>query len=111
HSALPIFFVHATYLFLILSMRELFKDLENLRGDFAHNYRTIPIVYGIKTTKIIATLTFVLTLVPTIILFSDHLDVGYMKYYFVFSFLVLCGVIISLWYANTRRHYLWLHNI
>ena len=38
-------FVFGFYLFLILSMRELVKDLENLKGDFSLEYKTIPVVY------------------------------------------------------------------
>ncbi|MGB0788775.1 MAG: geranylgeranylglycerol-phosphate geranylgeranyltransferase, partial [Marinirhabdus sp.] len=32
-----VIFVHATFLFLLISMRELTKDLENIRGDLAQN--------------------------------------------------------------------------
>ena len=46
-----VIFVHATFLFLIISMRELVKDLENLKGDLALNYRTIPVVYGEAVSK------------------------------------------------------------
>ena len=30
----------------MIAMRELVKDLENIRGDLALNYHTIPVVYG-----------------------------------------------------------------
>jgi 4-hydroxybenzoate polyprenyltransferase len=33
-----VIFVHAMFLFLIISMRELTKDLENIKGDLANNY-------------------------------------------------------------------------
>jgi len=46
-----VIFVHAMFLFLIIAMRELTKDLENIKGDLVHNYKTIPIVYGEKTSK------------------------------------------------------------
>src|SRR5699024_4750225 len=48
-----IIFVHATFLFLILLIREIAKDMENIKGDFAQDYRTIPVVYGQKTAKTI----------------------------------------------------------
>lgn len=106
-----VIFVHATYLFLILSMRELVKDLENLKGDFAQGYRTIPVVYGIKTTKIIATVVFLLTLIPTFILFSDKLNVGYMYYYFILSFILLLIFLIFLWKSSSKLQYTLLHNL
>ena len=44
-------FVFGFYLFLVLSMRELVKDLQNLKGDLLQNYKTIPVVYGEKYAK------------------------------------------------------------
>ena len=62
-------FVHAMFLFLIISMRELTKDLENIKGDLALNYKTIPIVYGERTSKIMLTLfRCALTLIPAYLL-------------------------------------------
>src|SRR5699024_3703224 len=104
-----VIFVHATFLFLILFMRELVKDLENLQGDFAQNYRTIPVVYGAKPTKIIITASFLLTLVPTFILLSDKLDVGYMYYYFILSFLLSLLFLFFLWRSHSKQHYSLLH--
>jgi 4-hydroxybenzoate polyprenyltransferase len=37
-------FVFGFYLILVLSMRELIKDLQNLKGDLLQNYKTIPVV-------------------------------------------------------------------
>lgn len=106
-----IIFVHATYLFLLLFIRELVKDLENLKGDFTHNYRTIPVVYGNKATKITVTVAFFLTLIPILILSSDKMDVGYMHYYFILSFLLLLIFLVFLWKSKSKLHYTLLHNL
>jgi 4-hydroxybenzoate polyprenyltransferase len=45
--------VHAAFLYLIILMRELVKDLENMKGDLVQGYRTIPIVYGENLSKIL----------------------------------------------------------
>ena len=63
-----VIFAHAMFLFLILSMRELTKDLENIKGDLALNYKTIPIVYGEKTSKTMLTVFVLLTLIPAYLL-------------------------------------------
>ncbi|MDE0599729.1 MAG: geranylgeranylglycerol-phosphate geranylgeranyltransferase, partial [Dokdonia donghaensis] len=47
----PVIFVHGSFLFLVIAMREMVKDLENLKGDFAQRYRTIPVMYGATTSK------------------------------------------------------------
>ena len=59
-----VIFVHATFLFLIISMRELVKDLENLKGDLVQNYRTIPVVYGEIISKKMLSILSILTLLP-----------------------------------------------
>ncbi len=63
-----VIFVHATFLFIIISMRELVKDLENLKGDLLQNYRTIPVIYGSLVSKKI--LTFLSLLASASYLFA-----------------------------------------
>ena len=48
-------FVFGFYLFLILAMRELVKDLENIKGDLTMNYQTVPVIYGERSTKLMIT--------------------------------------------------------
>jgi 4-hydroxybenzoate polyprenyltransferase len=50
------------------------KDLENMKGDLANDYKTIPIYGETASKKIISTLT-ILTIVPVYIL-VDVYDVG-----------------------------------
>ncbi|RLD29130.1 MAG: ubiquinone biosynthesis protein UbiA [Bacteroidetes bacterium] len=105
-----VIFGHATFLFLLISMREVIKDLVNLKGDLAQNYHTIPVVYGEKTAKIMLTLLSILTLIPTILLISKF-EIGYMNYYFygsIFALVVFVGV---LWRSNRKPHYVFLHNV
>lgn len=105
-----VIFVHATFLFLIISMRELAKDLENLKGDLALNYRTIPVVYGEKVSKLMLTTMGFLTLVPITLLVTKF-EIGYMNYYFYGSILALAGFLIILWISREKLHYLVLHSI
>lgn len=105
-----VIFVHATFLFLIISMRELTKDLENIKGDLAQNYQTIPIVYGEKVSKVMLTVLAVLTLIPTMLL-VQYFNVGHMNYFFYLSALLLLVFILFLWKSKTKIHYLILHNI
>ena len=43
-----VIFAHATFLLLLILIRELIKDLENIEGDLIANYKTIPVVFGEK---------------------------------------------------------------
>lgn len=105
-----VIFVHAMFLFLIISMRELTKDLENIKGDLVQNYRTIPIVYGEKASKYMLTVLVILTLLPIYFLLF-HFQIGKMTYFFFLSLFLMTVFIILLWKSNSKPHYLLLHNI
>ena len=105
-----VIFVHATFLFLMISMRELVKDLENLKGDLAQDYRTIPVVYGEKVSKQMLTIMSVLALVPIVLLIT-RFDIGYMFLFFYGSVFALILFDFILWKSAKRLHYIVLHNI
>ena len=105
-----VIFVHATFLFLLISMRELTKDLENLKGDLAQNYRTIPVVYGEKVSKRMLTLLSIATLIPIVLLLTKF-EIGYMNFYFYGSVLALALFDFVLWNSAKKIHYVILHNI
>ena len=105
-----VIFVHASFLFLIISIRELTKDLENMTGDLALNYRTIPVVYGDKTSKKMITLLVALTLIPMVLLISKY-RIGFMSYYFLGAEILLVVFLVLLWKSSTKTHYVILHNI
>lgn len=105
-----VIFVHAVFLFLMIAMRELTKDLENLKGDIAQNYITIPVAYGEKTSKIMLTLLAAFTLVPTYLLLY-RFEVGHMYLFFYLSSFLLIVFLLLLWLSKTKIQYLILHNI
>ncbi len=105
-----VIFVHAIYLFLLIFVRELIKDMENMAGDLAQNYRTLPLLYGTKASKTLATILVLLTLLPALSLIY-YFDVGYMYLYFNGSIALLIAFLFLLWKSNTKKHYVWLHNI
>jgi 4-hydroxybenzoate polyprenyltransferase len=103
-------FVFGFYLFLILSMRELVKDLENLKGDLTLNYKTIPVLYGEKPAKSMITLLVVINVFVTGYLVNSY-DLGRMDYFFYASASVLCVVVILVVVAQSQRQYVWVHNL
>ncbi|MBT0606771.1 geranylgeranylglycerol-phosphate geranylgeranyltransferase [Aequorivita echinoideorum] len=106
-----VIFGHATFLFLLISMRELVKDLENITGDLALGYRTIPVVYGEKVSKQMLSALILLTLVPTILLITKFSEeIGYMDFYFFGSIAALGVFMIILWNSKKKIHYVVLHN-
>jgi len=101
---------HAIFLFLLLLIREMIKDLENLKGDLVTNYRTIPVIYGENISKQIITALTISTIFPVYILVNIY-DVGYMDIYFYVCFGVLLFFLIFLWKSNSKEQFLKLHNL
>jgi 4-hydroxybenzoate polyprenyltransferase len=106
----PQIFAHATFLFLLLLIREMIKDLENIKGDIANDYQTIPVIFGEGISKKIITFLTIATIIPVYFL-VDIYEVGYMDVYFYVSFIVLIFFLNLLWKAKDKPTYLVLHNI
>jgi 4-hydroxybenzoate polyprenyltransferase len=105
-----VIFFHALFLFIILLIKDLIKDLENITGDLPNNYHTIPIVYGEEKSKIFITILLFLTIIPVYFLINIF-DVGYMDIYFYICFIIFILFGLKLWKSNDKAHYLQLHNI
>jgi 4-hydroxybenzoate polyprenyltransferase len=103
-----IIFVHAIFLFLVIMVRELIKDLENMKGAVASDYKTFPIAYGEDRTKAFSIFLLALTLAPVVFLLQ-YPAITYMRYYFYVALVSLIIVAIVLMKANRKRHYTILH--
>lgn len=101
---------HATFLFLLLLIREMIKDLENIKGDLANDYKTIPILYGEITSKKIITFLTLLTVIPVYLLI-EKFEIGNMDLYFYSCLLFLLLFVLKLWKSDLKKHYLFLHNL
>ncbi|MHB1106693.1 MAG: geranylgeranylglycerol-phosphate geranylgeranyltransferase [Lutibacter sp.] len=103
-----IIFTHASFLFFILLIRELIKELEGIKGDFIHNYQTIAVKYGEHFTKILITILVFLTLNPIYFLLK-YPEIGGMKYYFYVSGVVLFLFVLFVWFSKSKNNYTLLH--
>jgi 4-hydroxybenzoate polyprenyltransferase len=50
--ARPVLWAYFVFCFLISFLREIVKDAEDMRGDAAYGCRTLPIVFGLPTTRL-----------------------------------------------------------
>lgn len=103
-----VIFAHALFVFLLLFIREMIKDLENIKGDVANNYQTIPVRFGEQISKQIITMLTILTIIPVYILIEKY-DVGYMDLYFYVSLMILIFFLLKLWKSQTQPEYVQLH--
>ena len=98
----------AIFAFLMTFTREIVKDIEDIAGDREMECRTIPIVWGITTSKIIATI-----LLMAIVALLAYVVIGILPFphdwhtfsvrYVVFGIItpILCTLVL-LWSANNK---------
>lgn len=104
-----VIFFHAFFLYLLLLIKEMIKDLENIKGDMANNYVTIPVKFGENISKKVITILTISTIIPIYFLIEIY-DVGYMDIYFYLSMIVLLFFLKLLWKSNSKPQYVKLHN-
>ena len=101
----------AAFAFLLTLVREIVKDIEDIEGDREMECRTLPIVWGDKVAKIIATLLLMaIAILIVYMLFAvlpfSHEWKSLPTRYVVFGLIVpiLCSIVL-LWAANSRTEY------
>lgn len=93
------------FIFLFTLARELVKDLEDMDGDRAAGYNTLPIATSIKTTKILAIFCYVI-IIGLAYYFSNYIVVD--NYSFGFSLLLIALVLwlmFGLWRAQEKKDF------
>lgn len=105
-----VIFIHAIFLFLILMVRELIKDLENFKGALVSNYKTFSIAYGEHKTKQLSIVLLLSTVFPVVLLFS-YPELSYMRYYFYLALAVIVFLMISIHRSSSIKHYRIIHNV
>lgn len=101
---------HASYLFLIILIRDVVKDLQNFKGDWVRGYQTTAVVFGERSTKYILSFLSFMALAVVALLLAQKDQLGGMYYYFLFCVPMLLLFVLVLWFAQSQKLYLWLHN-
>ena len=102
--------IYALFLFFIILAKDIIKDLENLKGDFTLNYKTIAVVYGEKFAKVVISTIILISHINVINLILNF-DIGLMFYYYYLCLFILAYVLFILWKSRTKKDYLIIHNI
>lgn len=103
-------FIHAGFLFSILLISDIIKDLRSEKGDLIFNYKTLPNTLGEKKTKIIVTSLSLLNIFFSIIILLYE-NIGYMKYYFYINIFLVVLAILYLYKAKNQKEYFISHQI
>jgi 4-hydroxybenzoate polyprenyltransferase len=97
-------FIYAIFSFFISMIREIVKDMEDMKGDAAHGCRTIPIIWGIAKTKKILYVWIVL-LIMTMFVMASSLKNPTLLLLFVILLIPIGILTYVLYRSDTRRDY------
>ena len=106
--------VYGLFAFLTTFLREIIKDIEDIKGDEQHGCKTIPIVFGVKGAKISA---LVICLILFIMLgsfswFFPTIQLKIVSYFIVFGLIFpLLAIIFFLFKAIKPVNYHFISNL
>ncbi|MBX2944815.1 MAG: geranylgeranylglycerol-phosphate geranylgeranyltransferase [Cyclobacteriaceae bacterium] len=99
--------IYALFAFFVTLIREVIKDMEDLKGDNTYGCKTLPIVWGIRKTK-----NFIYGMVAVLgaaVLFINQVYVKLPLIYFIMMlFVPLAWLVMQLIKADTKRDFSWL---
>lgn len=99
--------IYALFAFFMTLIREILKDMEDLRGDNTFGCKTLPIVWGIRKTKGMIYSLLVLLSASVLLLNAKFVQLPF--YYFVIFLYVPLGLLVlRLIRADTRKDFYWL---
>lgn len=96
--------IYAVFSFFITLIREVIKDMEDIKGDEAHGCRTLPIIWGIRRTKNFLYIVIVL-FVFSLFLMAKVLSNIVLIWLFVLLLLPIGYLVIKLSQSDTRKDF------
>jgi 4-hydroxybenzoate polyprenyltransferase len=107
NALVSVFAVFAMFMTLI---REIIKDIEDLKGDNSFGCKTLPIVWGIRRTKVVV-YAIVIVFSATVVLLNYQYQALPFRYHLIFLFVPLIILVGKLWRADTKRDFMYLSTL
>lgn len=99
--------IYSSFAFFMTLVREIIKDMEDLKGDSTFGCKTLPIIWGFRKTK--QFLYVVIFIFCMTVLILDLLFTALPSVYFVlFLFAPLLWMVMRLYRADTIKEFEWL---
>lgn len=105
-----IIIAYALFLFFILLLKDIVKDMKNIKGDFSVNHKTIPVVFGESFTKTLVSLLSIINIFLILNLFLNF-NSGLMYFYYFLALAVMIYFMFKLYFSKSTAQYLFLHNL
>src|SRR6478609_6197453 len=107
HVHSPLVTIYALFAFAMTLVREIVKDAEDLKGDNTFGCKTLPIIWGLRKTKIV--IYVVLAIFSITVLLLNQFYVGLPTYYFLIClFIPLLILTLRLIRADRMKDFGWL---
>jgi 4-hydroxybenzoate polyprenyltransferase len=103
----PLIYIYASFAFFMTLIREIIKDIEDLKGDNSFGCKTLPILIGTRKTKTIIYLILTLFAVIVVVLNYFYKALPF-SYYMLFLFGPLVFLIYRLARADMKRDFSFL---
>ncbi len=96
--------IYASFAFFMTLVREIIKDMEDLKGDNTFGCKTLPIVWGLRRTKFV--IYFILAIFAlTVLLINKFYQALPLEYFLIFLFIPLLILLYRLIRADTTRDF------
>lgn len=105
-----IIIAYALFLFFILLLKDIVKDMKNIKGDFSANHKTIPVVFGESFAKTLVSLLSLINIFLVLNLFLNF-NSGFMYFYYFLALAVMVYFMFKLYSSKSTVQYLSLHNL
>jgi 4-hydroxybenzoate polyprenyltransferase len=100
----PLILIYAFFAFFMTLVREIIKDMEDLKGDNSFGCKTLPIVWGIRKTKFL--LYIILVVFAGVVVFLNQLYTALpFKYHLIFLFIPLLWLLFRLIRADMKKDF------
>lgn len=103
----PQIIIYALFAFFMTLVREIIKDVEDLKGDNTFGCKTLPIIWGIRKTKVIIYTILGIFSIAVIVLNSRY-EILPFQYYVLLLFAPLVWFVVRLYLADTKKDFSWL---
>jgi 4-hydroxybenzoate polyprenyltransferase len=103
---------YAVFAFLISLIREIIKDMEDVRGDASFDCRTLPIVLGIRRAKyVLYPIIAIFQAFLLVVIFHPVTNLGFDVYMLLFVLIPCIWMIVKLVRADKKRDFTFLSNL
>jgi 4-hydroxybenzoate polyprenyltransferase len=96
--------VYALFAFFMTLVREVIKDMEDLKGDNSFGCKTLPIIWGIRKTKILIYIILIVFACVVIVVNQVYSALPF-KYHLIFLFVPLLWLFIRLIRADMKKDF------